>query len=119
MDIKKAPAVKIKFKKSSEHNTLPVSGVWGGATPQGDIMCHIFVEHLQLPDIMELEIDVPSGTTIEKTKREEKTYLREILTSLVIRPDIAKSIGAWLISKAEAIEKSRQASVQEGSRTIQ
>lgn len=119
MNIKKAPAVNIRFNKSPDHKTHPVSGVWGGATPQGDIMCHFFVEHLELPDIMELSIDVESGTTIEKSPKEDKVYLREILTSLVIRPDIAKSIGAWLISKAEAIEKSRQVNVQGANRTIQ
>lgn len=119
MEIKQAPAVKIKFTKSPDHTTHPVSGIWGGATPQGDILCHFFVEQLELPEVVELEFDVDSGKSVEKKKIEEKVYLREILTSLVIRPDIAKSIGTWLIRKAEAIEKSRQQNPQAVKRTIQ
>ncbi|RLC11949.1 MAG: hypothetical protein DRI24_18040 [Deltaproteobacteria bacterium] len=119
MEIKKAPAVKIKFEKSPDHKIHPVSGIWGGATPQGDILCHFFVEHQELPEILELEFDVKSGKTVETGQKEEKIYLREILTSLVIRPDIAMSIGTWLISKAEAIKKSRPLNTQEAKRTIQ
>jgi hypothetical protein len=119
MEIKKAPAVKIKFEKSPDHKTHPVSGVWGGATPQGDILCHIFVEHLAVQDVMELEFDIDSGKTIDKNSTDEKVYVREILTSLLVRPDIAMSIGTWLISKAEAIKKSRQVTPQDTKRTIQ
>ncbi|MBW1865789.1 MAG: hypothetical protein JRI64_09200 [Deltaproteobacteria bacterium] len=119
MEIKKAPAVKIKFEKAPDHKTYPVSGVWGGATPQGDILCSFFVEHLAIQDTMELEFGMESGKTIDKNPKDEKVYVREILTSLLVRPDIALSIGTWLISKAEAIKKSRQINTQETKRTIQ
>jgi len=119
MEIKKAPAVKIKFEKSPDHKTHPVSGVWGGATPQGDILCHFFVEHLAIQDTMELEFDLVSGKTIDKNPTDEKIYVREILTSLLVRPDIARSIGTWLTSKADAVKRSRQITTQDTQRTIQ
>jgi len=120
MEIKKAPVVRIQFEKSPDHQTHPVSGVWGGATPQGDILCHFFVEHLKLPDTIELEVDMATAKTIERNPSEEKVYVREILTSLVVRPDIAKSIGKWLISKADAIKQTRQLNTQNTTqRTIQ
>jgi hypothetical protein len=119
MEIKKAPAVKIKFEKSPDHKTHPVSGVWGGATPQGDIVCHFFVEHLAIQDTMELAFDLASGKTIDKNPNDEKIYVREILTSLLVRPDIARSIGTWLISKADAVKRSRRITTQDTQRTIQ
>ena len=119
MEIKKAPAIKIRFNKAPDHRTHPVSGVWGGATPQGDILCNFYIEHPEVPETMELEIDVPTGKTTEKLPENGISYVRDILTSVVLRPDIALSIGRWLISKAEAVNKTRQIKTKNTTQTLQ
>ena len=119
MEVKKPPTIKINFRKTPDHKTHPVSGVWGGATPQGDIVCNFYIEHLEVPNTMELEINVATGKAIEKIPDGEMAYTREILTSVVLRPDIAMSIGKWLISKAEGIKKSRQPNADSAKHTLQ
>ena len=119
MEAKRIPSIKINFMKSPHHKTHPVSGVWGGATPQGDIHCNFYIEHPEIPATMDLEMDMATGKAIEKIPKSEKVYVREILTSVILRPDIAMSIGKWLIKKAETIHRSRQLSTQEPRGTIQ
>lgn len=119
MTLKGTPSIRINFKKSPDHKTHPVSGVWGGATPQGDILCNFYIEHLETPPTMELEVDLATGKAIEKIPENQKAYVREIMTSVVLKPEIARSIGKWLIDKADNIKKSRQLVTQKPSGTIQ
>ena len=119
MEAKQIPTIKINFKKPLDHKTYPVSGAWGGPTPQGDILCNFYIEHTEIPDSLELEVDLATGKPKEKVTDSGKVYVREILTSLLLRPDIAISIGKWLIRKAEDVTKARHLETQETKGTIQ
>lgn len=54
-----------------------------------------------------------------KIDQDEKVYTREILASFILKPEIAMSIGKWMIHKAEMITRSRKLAVQEPRGTIQ
>ena len=119
MESKRTPAIRINFLKSPDHKTYPVSGVWGSATPQGDLHCNFYIEHLNIPESFEIEMDMVSNKATEKMAPDEKVYTREILASFVLKPEIAMSIGKWMIQKAEMITRSRKLAAQEPRGTLQ
>ena len=108
MGDKSEPSFKIIFKKSKDHQMYPAAGAWGGPTPQGDILCNFFVEYQDTPDKLTLEFEETAQTQKETQHREENIYIREITTSVLLRPDIAKAVGKWLIDNADRIYKDRE-----------
>lgn len=98
--------VNIKFIQSSNHITFPATGAWGGVNPNGEIICHFFIEHQAYPSQLTVEIDESFMKHNEKYEEKEKTnYVRQIQATAVLRPDIAKAIGEWLISHSSSVTK--------------
>ncbi len=59
------------------------------------------MEHEALPDSVNIEIDMETGNFNEKENKTEKKIIRELQCSVVMRPDIAKSVGEWLIKHSD------------------
>jgi hypothetical protein len=91
------PEIKVEFKKGSDYRIIPVTGAWGGVNPQGEIIFDLFVEKLEVQSI---RIRVEPGRPPVEIAREEEIHVRESQIGVVVRPDIARSIGEWLIQKA-------------------
>lgn len=94
--------LKIQFKKSDEHKTFTATGVWGGANPQNEIVCHFFIESQAIPKNFRLKVDKDTGQITENIQ-DDNIFIREIQHTLVMRPDIARSVGEWLIAKADDV----------------
>jgi hypothetical protein len=97
----------VKYKESQNYRREAVSGVFGGPTPAGGLMCNFFLETRAVPDQVEIEID-SSGAAIEKpvTEEEGEVFIREILFGVLLSPQVARSIGDWLIQRSrELMEK--------------
>lgn len=93
--------IDIFSQKDKDYKIIPVSGVWGGLTPHGLVTCELFMEKLALPERV-----VVDETGKELSRHPDKQYVtREIMVGLVMRPEIARSIGEWLIQRAEEDEK--------------
>jgi hypothetical protein len=90
--------IKIEFKKAPDYRMIPVTGAWGGVNPQGEIIFDLFIEKLEIESIR-LKVE-PGGPPVE-TAREGQIQVRESQIGIVIRSDIARSIGEWLIQKAK------------------
>jgi len=95
--------VRVEYKKTSDYKIIPATGAYGGATPQGEILCHFYVEYMVPPDSIEIEINPANGTSKEIERTAEKPFIRELNTGVLMRPDIAKSVGEWLIEQANAV----------------
>lgn len=91
----------IKFTKAPDYKLVPATGAWGGPTPQGELVCNFFVEHSDIPESIEMEIKEGSSKEIGRSPTHD--LVRELQIGIVMRPDIAKSIGKWLTQKAEEI----------------
>lgn len=90
--------MKISFTKSRDYKLIPATGIWGGVSPNGEIIANFLVEELSLPD--ELTITIENS----KSKMDEFTsnkIVRELQFGVVLRPDIAYACGDWLINKAK------------------
>lgn len=93
------PDLKIEFRKASDYKIIPVTGAWGGVSPQGEIIFDLFVETREAPQSITMRIE--QGRVPEEIHKEEGVIIRESQIGIVVRPDIALSIGKWLIEKAQ------------------
>ena len=93
--------LEVKFEKSPDFKIVPATGAWGGPTPQGELLCNFYVEYTEIPESIKLEIT--DGSSEEIGKITTDVLVRELQVGIVMRPDIAKSIGEWLIRNAEQI----------------
>ncbi|MDP3111584.1 MAG: hypothetical protein Q8M71_05740 [Thermodesulfovibrionales bacterium] len=91
----------IFFRRDKDYKIIPVSGVWGGLTAAGLLNCELFVEGREAPE--KIVVD-DTGKEISRNPAQQQ-IVREILISLVMRPEVARSIGQWLISKADEYDK--------------
>ena len=98
--------VKIFFRKSDDYRVYPVSGIWGGITAQGMLACDFFVEKVDTPESVNVSMDDESGQVQEVSRFPAEPYVtREVLMGIMVRPEVARSIGQWFISKADEFDR--------------
>jgi len=91
--------IKIKFRKSNDYKMIPATGAWGGLSPNNEVVFDFFIEKHVNPEFIELEIE--NGKKIGEKQKGERALIREAQVGIVLRPDIAYTIGKWLIEKAK------------------
>lgn len=96
------PEIHIYFKKADGYKVMPVSGAWGGLTPQGLVHCDFFVEKSENPERVVMSLDETTGEAREISRSPEQNFVvRESLVGVMMQPDMARSIGKWLIAQAD------------------
>lgn len=94
--------IKIKYEKSKDFRSVAATGAWGGVTPQREIICNFFIEQTKMPENIGLEVEIDTGKIKEIAhKIDVLEHIRELQVGVVMRPDIAKLVGEWLIKKAQ------------------
>ena len=88
------------FARSPEYRVIAATGAWGGLSPNGELVFDFYVERRATPDRMEITV-ASNGSAEEKRLPDPQPLLREAQVGVVLRPDIAKSIGQFLIRYAE------------------
>jgi len=96
--------VKIVYRRAPDYRLLPATGAWGGPSVNGEIVVNFFVDRVQEPDSVILVVEEHSGTGTEKPLPPPQN-VREMLVGVVMRPDIALSIGQFLVDKASLVLK--------------
>ena len=91
--------LKIVFTKAEGYRLVPVTGTWGGVSPSGEIIVECFVERSSFPEPIHLVLE--EGQPVQEEVPPLSEYPRESQVGLVLRPDIAHSVGMWLIEKAK------------------
>lgn len=98
--------IRIFFKTGNDYRAIPVSGVYGGINPQGMVHADLFVEKTEPPESMVIHVDETTGEAREASREPvQQGIVRELLVGLVMRPEVAKAIGLWLIHQVEQMEK--------------
>jgi hypothetical protein len=92
--------IRIFYKKASDFKVVPVSGAWGGVTPQGYVHCELFHERAENPESVVLDIGQQPPKEIDRSPQGQM-FIRESMVGLAMHPEIARSVGRWLISKAD------------------
>jgi hypothetical protein len=94
--------VRVRAKRDEGHRIIPASGVWGGVTPQGMIYFDLFLEKPETPAETLITIDEKTGQRMEQPVLPEEPCLeRLLLMGITVRPEVARSIGQWLIERAD------------------
>jgi hypothetical protein len=91
--------INVRFQQIPDHRTFHASGVWGGHTPQGDVLASFFFEHQALPQGLVVELD-ETGKTATTERLGGGEFVRDVVTSVVMTPPIALSVGRWLVEQA-------------------
>ena len=95
---------------------MPVTGVWGGPTPDNlMVVAHMFVEHHTLPNHETVDVRddglVNMGAP-KSTKRGD--FTREVQGTLVMSPEFALILANWLTQKANIAIQGRPPSPPPG-----
>ncbi|OPY80022.1 MAG: hypothetical protein A4E65_01650 [Syntrophorhabdus sp. PtaU1.Bin153] len=100
------PDIHVFYKTAKEYRSLPVSGVYGGISPQGMVHADLFIEKAGAPESTVMRVDETTGEAFELSRHpEQQPMVREFLVGLVMRPEVAKAIGQWLIQQAAQMEQ--------------
>ncbi len=91
--------VRVYFQNNPEYKLIHATGAWGGITPQGQVLCQLFFDRRENPETVALLIE-KDGEVKETSRTGEQRLIRDILVGIVLRPDHAYSIGAWLQKNA-------------------
>ena len=102
--------VSIVFTNRNDRDSIPVTGAFGGPTPDGlAIVAHLYIEHGTVPSMVTHPIE-DDGTvdfkTIHPVTRGDVT--REVQATIVLAPEHARSLGVWLAGHANAALKKRK-----------
>jgi hypothetical protein len=98
----KKQKIPIRIGRAKDFRYIPATGAWGGVSPHGEIICNFFVEYLEPPESLSLLADEGKKRIQEiKDEGEQKKHYRELQVGIVLRPDIARGVGEWLIKEAD------------------
>lgn len=96
--------IEVRFARDPAYRVYPAVGAWGGLSPNGEVHVDFYVEKRLNPKKVILEIE--EGKQVGETRDPNpQPFLRECLFGLVVRPDVARSIGEFLIGLADKVEK--------------
>lgn len=94
----KINTITIRFSKATDYRMIAATGVWGGLNAAGNLSIDFYVEKKDIPESVTLQVS--PGSIVEVNRTGEST-IREMQVGMELRPDIAYSIGAWLIDQAK------------------
>ena len=104
--------ITFRYEKDEDYRLIPVNGVWGGATPRGDILVDLFHESYTLPKVVTHAV-TPDGQLGKEVKRIPTDEIqRKVLVGMVLTAEQAESIGRWLLGKARNV---RERTLEKGS----
>lgn len=110
MTEKKSKSISIVSEKHKNAITVPVSGAWGGLSPdQTSIVVHFYVEYKTMPNIIDVEVDEHGHADPNKGKPVSRgDFTRETQATFMMTPESAISIGKWLVDKGSQALKNRK-----------
>jgi len=112
MEQERPDRVNFRYVEGRDYRLVPVSGVSGGITPDGQVIAHLFREFAELPETATHEVgpDGRLGNEIAQTWRHaEGIWIeRRLVIGTVLSGDTARCIGKWFIDRAEDLERLKE-----------
>lgn len=102
--------IKIKFKEGTGFRYVTATGVFGGPTPSGDLLCNFFLEYRTMPEGIDVSVDAQTLNPVEKQIYPEGNdlFIRELQVGVFMSAPTAKVVGEWLINRAEELMKMKE-----------
>src|SRR5262249_13191443 len=97
-------SITINFSRSPDYRVIAANGALGGPAAQGVILVDFFVERIAAP--LAITQQFTGGQPVEHhlVPNVDRTIEREAQIGMMLTPEAARSIGEWLISKADDCE---------------
>lgn len=100
------PKIRITYREAEGHRTVAVTGAHGGLTPTGHIQASLYHERVKKPE--SVVRDQESGDeTVEGGMSDVVLLERIVEFSVLLRADIARSLGKWLVDQADLFEEKK------------
>jgi hypothetical protein len=99
--------IKVKFKEAFGYRQVAATGVLGAPTLSGDLLCNFFLEYRALPEYINVYA-TESAAPVEETifpPDGKDVFIRELQVGILLNPQVARSIGEWLMKRADEIMK--------------
>ena len=104
---KKKNTVSFEYKLSPGFAVYAVSGAFGGLNSQGEIVMTLYNERAALPERQTYSVSNDGSIDKRPISVEKKdSLIRHVMFGVSMSPSVARSVGEWLIEKAEAFERS-------------
>jgi hypothetical protein len=111
MDKPTGREISIKVREAPDYKRIGATGVYGGLTPTGHLMCNFFIEFNELPTELKqtLQDDGSLGSLeLNQTGSTVPTLIRELQVGILLAPQLVRSIGEWFIAQSDLLEQLRQ-----------
>ena len=95
--------VKFVFKKSEGYQIHYVNGAFGGITPRGDVLYHLFFEHRDLPTEEEMTIEEDKKLKPQEKDLADIEIIRDLKVGIIMTPEQAENLANWLLSRVDEI----------------
>ncbi len=101
----KEKTISIEYNRANDFKLVPATGAFGGPNGQSEIVCNFFTEFSKYPEGDKFIVDaLTSKAELSPSQNTEaQTFIRELQVGVVMRPDIARSVGEWLIKTADKV----------------
>jgi hypothetical protein len=107
---KKGQSLSFVYEEPPDRPVLPVQGAYGGPSPDGfSVVAHLYSEFSTIPAREEAHLS--EGARLDSSK---STFIRRadatrlVVATLVLSPEAAIRIGAWLVSNGRAATEHRK-----------
>ena len=103
--------VALNYIKSNFFRVIHADGCHGGITPQGFVQMAIFSERLPIPQRVVYQLS-PQGVLIDPPMESigREGAIREVEVEMLMTPEMARSLGAWLLDKAKQFDAATKGS---------
>jgi len=106
VDIDFPKDVTFQYKISDNYVIYSIDGIHGGLNAQGDVIVSFFSERQPVP--RREKYKTKKDGTLDPTPIEvERTtdVIRNVNFGVALKPNVARSIGKWLVERADEFEK--------------
>ncbi|MBI4746255.1 MAG: hypothetical protein HY786_06920 [Deltaproteobacteria bacterium] len=104
----KISEIKFKYIFPDDYNPIYVNGIYGGVTPNGDIVANFFFERHALPNSQSQQL-MANGTLGELVSNEpedlQKSMVRVVNSGVILNVRTAKELHRWLGEQLKIAEK--------------
>jgi hypothetical protein len=98
--------VNFKYKFPEDYNPTYANGVFGGASPKGEIAMNFFVERSPIPYSETQQVnEFGQLIPIPALENQEVTVIRYISNGVIMSLDTAKAIHDWLGNHIKNLEE--------------
>ena len=98
--------IRFDYKLSPNFAVYSISGAFEGLNSQGEIVMTLYNERPAVPERQTYSIS--KDGSIDKrpiSVEKEESLIRQVMLGVSMTPSVARSVGEWLIEKADAYEK--------------